>query len=171
MLRLDQERPAAKVLWQKAGPDEQTTASLHVMIGTPILEDGYVYGVDSYGQLRCLDADTGERIWEDTTAVPTARWATIHMVRHGEEVWMFNDQGELLISRLSPDGFQERDRAKLIERTTVQLARRGGVTWAHPAFANRHVFARNDERLVCSSLAADPADASSQDGSSDAALP
>jgi len=158
MLSLDQERPAARVLWQKAGPDERTTVALHVMIGTPILEDGYLYGVDSYGQLRCLDADTGERIWEDTTAVPTARWATIHLVRHEEEVWMFNDQGELLITQLSPDGFQERDRAQLIERTTVQLARRGGVTWAHPAFANRHVFARNDERLVCSSLAAEAAE-------------
>ena len=38
----------------------------------------------------------------------------------------------------------------------AQLKRKdGGVCWAHPAFANRHVFARNDEELVCASLAAD----------------
>lgn len=152
MLQLDQEEPKATVLWKKAGRDEKNTVSLHVMIGTPILEDGYVYGVDSYGQLRCLDADTGDRVWEDTTAVPTARWATIHMVRHDEDVWMFNDQGELLIGNLSPEGFEEKSRTKLIEQTTGQLSRRGGVTWAHPAFANRHVFARNDKELVCASL-------------------
>lgn len=155
MLRLDQNKPAATVLWKQAGRDERNTVSLHVMIGTPILEDGFVYGVDSYGQLRCLNADTGERIWEDTTAVPTARWATIHMVRHQGDVWMFNDQGELLIAELSPEGFEEKSRAKLIERTEKQLPRRGGVTWAHPAFANRHVFARNDKQLVCASLAAE----------------
>jgi hypothetical protein len=27
-----------------------------------------------------------------------------------------------------------------------------GVTWTHPAFANRHVFVRNDNRLVCANL-------------------
>ena len=30
----------------------------------------YVYGVDSYGELRCLDAKTGDRIWESQQAVP-----------------------------------------------------------------------------------------------------
>jgi len=29
------------------------------------------------------------------------------------------------------------------------------VCWSHPAFANKHVFARNDEELVCASLAAE----------------
>jgi hypothetical protein len=28
------------------------------------------------------------------------------------------------------------------------------VCWSHPAFANQHVFARNDEELVCASLVA-----------------
>jgi len=30
-----------------------------------------------------------------------------------------------------------------------------GVTWSHPAFAYRHVFARSDEEIVCASLAAE----------------
>ena len=62
---------------------------------------------------------------------------------------MFNERGELIIGRLSPQGFTEVSRAKLIEPTIDQLDRRGqGVCWAHPAFANRHVFIRNDQRLV-----------------------
>jgi len=63
---------------------------------------------------------------------------------------MFNEQGELIISELSPDGFNEISRAKLIEPTKKQLPR--GVTWSHPAFANRHVFIRNDKELVCADL-------------------
>ncbi len=31
---------------------------------------------------------------------------------------------------------------------------RGGVCWSHPAYAGKHIFARNDEELVCASLAA-----------------
>ena len=60
------------------GASERDTDGLHAMISTPYLEGDYVYGVDSYGELRCLDARTGDRIWEDLTAVPKARWGTIH---------------------------------------------------------------------------------------------
>ncbi len=75
------------------------------------------------------------------------------MVRNGNRIWMFNERGELIIATLSPEGFREISRAKLIDPTLGQLRRRGGVCWAHPAFAYRHVFARNDKELVCASLA------------------
>ena len=77
-----------------SGPDENHTDSLHSIISTPLLQGDYVYGVDSYGELRCLDAKTGDRIWESHKAVPRVRWATIHMVRNGDKIWMFNDRGE-----------------------------------------------------------------------------
>jgi hypothetical protein len=121
---------------------------------TPYFAGGHVYGVDSYGQFRCLDADSGDRVWEDRTATSQVRWGTLHMVRNGKRMWMFNDRGELIIGRLSPQGFDEISRAKLIKPTTGQLRRRDGVCWSHPAFAYRHVFARNDEELVCASLEA-----------------
>jgi outer membrane protein assembly factor BamB len=155
MLRLSQHEPRVEQLWRRCGPNERETDSLHAMISTPILEGDYIYGVDSYGQLRCLDARTGDRLWEDSTAVPGARWSTIHMVRNSGRVWMFNERGELIISRLSPQGFHEISRAKLIEPTTEQLPSRGGVCWSHPGYAYKHVFARNDRELVCASLAAE----------------
>ena len=58
-----------------------------------------------------------------------------------------------MIAKLSPAGYEEISRSKLLDPTRVQLAQRGGVCWSHPAFAYRHVFARNDEHLVCASLA------------------
>ena len=135
------------------GANEKETDALHCMISTPLFLGDYLYGVDSYGQLRCLKADSGDRVWEDLTATRPARWSNIHMVRRGEDIWMFNEEGELIIARVSPTGFRASSRAKLIEPTTAQLRQRGGVCWAHPAFANKHVFARNDQELVCANLA------------------
>lgn len=153
MVRVPKDEVSSEVVWRAIGRDEKNTIALHSMIGTPIVQDGYVYGFDSYGEMRCLDALTGKRIWEDLTAVPTARWSTVHMVREGERVWMFNERGELLITKLAPAGLTILDRAQLIEPTTTQLRQRGGVCWSHPAFAEKSVFIRNDQRLVKASLA------------------
>ena len=152
MLDLESHLPAVDAIWQCRGTNEQNTRGLHSTISTPIFLGDYIYGVDSYGELRCLDANTGDRIWEDHSAVPKARWSTIHFVRNQDKVWMFNERGELLITRLSPDGLKIISRAKLIEPTRDQLNQRGGVCWAHPAFAYQHVFARSDSELVCGSL-------------------
>ena len=171
MVRAPEGALNSQLVWRALGSDEQNTGSrtvqlqdsvleseqpefgVHTMIGTPIVADGHIYAVDSYGQFRCLDAMTGKRIWEDQSAVPNNRWATIHMVRQADRCWMFNDRGELMITKLSPQGLQITSRAQLIAPTRVQLNRRDGVCWSHPAFAERSVFARNDERLVRVSLA------------------
>ncbi len=154
MLRLSHDRLAVEKVWHRVGRNERETDALQSIISTPIWLGDHIYGVDSYGQLRCLRADSGERIWEDQTATPRGRWSTIHFVRRNDKVWMFNESGELIIARLSPGGFHEISRAKIIEPTDKQLSRRGkGVCWAHPAFANRCVFVRSDKELVCVSLA------------------
>jgi outer membrane protein assembly factor BamB len=154
ILRLSDRYLRAEKLWQRRGENERNTDSLHCMISTPLFLKDHIYGVDSYGQLRCLTADDGERVWEDLTATPTNRWSNIHMVRNGDHIWMFNERGELIIGKLAPTGFQEISRAQLIQPTLEQLRRRDGVCWAHPAYANRHVFARNDRSIVCASLEA-----------------
>ena len=156
LLQLDADSLSFTELWRRQGGDEQHTDALHSIISTPLFQGDFLSGVDSYGELRCLAAKTGDRVWEELTATPKARWSNIQMVRNGDKIWMFNEQGELLITQLSPAGFREISRAKLIEPTTHQLNRRGqGVCWAHPAVANRQVFVRNDEQCVCVSVAAE----------------
>ncbi|MFM7973909.1 MAG: dehydrogenase, partial [Pirellula sp.] len=83
---------------------------------------------------------------------PRARWATIHMVRQADRVWMFNERGELLITKLSKEGLEVLSRSKLIEPTRDQLGQRGGVCWSHPAYAEKSIFARNDRQIVRVSL-------------------
>jgi outer membrane protein assembly factor BamB len=158
VIELDSEKPAAKTLWHRNGKSEVLTDAIQSIISTPLIENGYVYGVDSHGEMRCLDLKTGDRVWEDLTATPKSRWSTIHFVKHAEkgksDRWfLFNERGELLIGELSPKGFKELSRTKILEPTTEQLRQRGGVCWSHPAFANQCIFARNDEKLICVSLA------------------
>ena len=76
------------------------------------------------------------------------------MVKNDDKIWMFNEKGELIISKLSPEGFNEISRAKLIDPTEGQLEERGGVCWSHPAFAYKHIYVRNDNELICVNLAA-----------------
>lgn len=153
LLKLAEDRLAVEKVWARRGENEVDSDALHTIIATPYIDGDHVYGVDGYGQLRCLKLSNGDRVWEDTSAVPPARWATIHLVRNGEKTWMFNERGELIIARLTPAGYEEMDRARLIAPTRDQLNQRDGVCWSHPAFASRHVFARNDEEIVCASLA------------------
>lgn len=153
LLKVSQDELSVEKVWRRRGKSERDTDSLHCCISTPIIQGDYIYGVDSYGELRCLDLKTGDRIWESLNATPKDRWSNIHMVRHEDKIWMFNESGELIISKLSPQGFHEISRTRLIEPTTGQLNRGGkGVCWSHPAYANKHIYIRNDRELVCADL-------------------
>ena len=156
MLRLHADRLGVEKLWLRKGRNDVDTDALHSLISTPLMEGEYVYGIDLNGELRCLDAKTGERVWESLAAVPKAKWAAAHLVKNGDRTWILNERGQLIIARLSPKGYEEISRAQLIRPTMGQLPQRGGVVWSHPAFAHRHVFIRNDEELVCASLQAKP---------------
>ena len=115
MLTLNQDRPAATVAWKGSSNSEIRTEGLHAVLATPIIDGGYIYGICSYGQLRCLDASTGERIWETQDAtVERRRWVSGFMVKNGSRIFMNNDRGELIIARLSPAGYEEVSRTPLI---------------------------------------------------------
>ena len=154
MLRLDSAKPAATPVWRTLKDNEKDTTHLNAVMCTPFLEDGYIYGVCSYGQLRCLKADTGERVWETfqaTTSGEPVRWANAFIVKNGDRFFLFNEKGDLIIAKLSPRGYEEISRAHLLEPTGSAAGR--AVLWSHPAFANRHVYARNDKEIICVDLA------------------
>lgn len=154
MLALGSNTPTASLRWKTTGGNERDTTHLNAIIGTPLYEDGYIYGVCSYGQLRCLKADTGERVWETlkaTTSGEPVRWANAFIVKNGDRFFLLNEKGDLIIARLSPQGYEEISRANLLEPTNKDCGRL--VVWSHPAFANRRCYARNDKELVCVDLA------------------
>ena len=86
------------------------------------------------------------------------RWVSGFLVRNGDRVLINNDRGELIIARLSPEGYDEVSRTQLIAPTSPPGNRRElrFVNWVHPAYANKHVYTRNDEEIISVSL--DPSD-------------
>jgi outer membrane protein assembly factor BamB len=159
MLQLDRDPPGARVRWKGKSNSEQPRLSdgLHSLMCTPFIKNGHVYGVCSYGQLRCLKADSGERVWETLRATgsetrPVERWANAFLVAQGDRFFLFNEKGDLILARLTPQGYDEIGRAHLLEPVNELPGR--PVVWSHPAFANRSVYARNDREIVCVSLAA-----------------
>jgi WD40 repeat protein len=147
MLKLDPVKPGASVVWK-------TRTAPSTVFSTPVFQDeGHFYGIVNNGELCCLDAATGKEVW--TTREPTSeKFGTAHLTPNGDRTFLFNHKGQLILARLTPKGYQELGRAFLVEPTAGYRAA-GAETWAHPAYANKCVFARNDRVLVCASLAAD----------------
>ncbi|MEE2791033.1 MAG: PQQ-binding-like beta-propeller repeat protein [Acidobacteriota bacterium] len=159
MMRLNTDRPTATMLWQGTGRDSlpDQTDGLHAMITTPLIIGNYIYGVGSYGELRGLDARTGERLWTSTDMPPQARWGGADLVEHGDRYFVHNDDGDLIIAQFTPTGYVEHSRTNLIQPTTSAgygPRRRFDrvVSWSHPAYANRHVVQRNDQEIIRASL-------------------
>jgi outer membrane protein assembly factor BamB len=155
MLKLNSDKPGASEVWRRSGQSERNTDALHSIMPTPFVENGHIYGVCSYGELRCLKADSGDRVWEDLTAtgadkLRNARWANAFLIKHEDRFFLANEAGDLIIARLTPKGYDEVSRTKLLKPTNHNAGR--PVVWSHPAFAHRCVFARNDEEIVCVSL-------------------
>ena len=151
MLDLGLDGKTPKILWKGKSNSETRTDGLHSIMSTPWVTDTNIYGVCSYGQLRCLKAETGERVWETFEATGEGRWWNAFIIPHEDRYFLHNEQGDLIIANLSPEGYKEISRAKLVEPTREVLERM--TIWSHPAFAMKSVFARNDKELVRVNLA------------------
>lgn len=149
MLQLDRDKAGASDFWRT---DSNPTAST----STPVFQDEkHIYTIVGDGALCCLDPATGNEIWR-TRQATSERFGMAHVVSNGDRTFLLNQQGHLILARLTPEGYYEAGRMPLVE-PTAGYRPAGAVCWAHPAFANKHVFARNDRELVCVSLAVESA--------------
>ena len=145
----------AQLAWASQGGSEIKSDKLHALMSQPVIDGDYIYGICSFGQLRCLRRATGERVWEtQAVTVEKARNASAWMVRNQDRIVILNDRGELILAKFAPSGYQEIGRTKVIEPTSAPGGRRelGAVIWSHPAFANRHMIVRNDREVIRVSL-------------------
>jgi outer membrane protein assembly factor BamB len=155
MLQFQGDKPS--VLWRSevTSEDPRRTDTLNSIMPTPFLKDGYVYGMCSYGEMRCLRAPDGKRVWMSLKAaeVPdeSVRWANVFLIAQGDRFFLPNEKGDLVIARMTPKCYEEIDRAHILDPTDPSPGRL--VVWSHPAFANKSMYARNDKEIVCVSLA------------------
>jgi outer membrane protein assembly factor BamB len=152
MLEVARDGLSAKIVWAGKSDSEIRTDGVHPIMCTPWFDGKNIFSVCSYGQLRGLDAATGERLWETQAATGQGRWWNAFLIPHEDRFFIHNEQGELIIARLSAEGYEELSRGLLVEPT--RPVQRRMTIWSHPAFAMKSVFARNDRELVRVSLAA-----------------
>jgi len=153
-LLLEPEADRARVVWNRRSTrNSEMNDGLHSVMCTPLLRDGYIYGVCGFGELRCLEIATGDRKWETYAATGGERglFANAFLIAQGDRCWLWNDHGELILARLAPTGYTEISRAKLLD--PLENTRGRDVLWCHPAFANRSAYLHNGKELVCVSLA------------------
>lgn len=148
MMELDPARPAARELWR-----DKSNIICPVNV-QPFLDKDVLYGFDQKGVLRALTIPDGKRLWETSDAIGKrpAGSETAFIVRQGSRYMLFNELGELLLAELTAEGYREIDRAKVIEPSNFAFGRE--VVWSMPAFANRHVYLRNDNQIICVDFAA-----------------
>lgn len=154
LLKLTPGGNGAEIVWRG-----RPKHALYSGTATPFIEGDVVYGCDAdSGALTCMRLNDGERLWQ--TTVPTTgtgklgRYGTAFLIKHGDRFFLFNEQGDLILARLSPKGYEELGRFHVLEPTNKTFGR--PMVWSHPAFAQRRLFARNDRELVCVDLAARP---------------
>lgn len=151
LIKLDDDRPAAQILWRGS-----VKKSVFCSNSTPFLQDGTIYGCDiETGALVAARMKDGKRLWQTTKPTDNSRrrsrHATAFLVRHQDRCFIFNELGDLILAKLSPQGYAELGRFHVLEATNEAFGR--AVVWSHPAFAERSMFARNDKELVCVDLA------------------
>ncbi len=146
----------AQIVWH-ARSRGRTPTALHSLHSPMVLEGGHVYGVQNTGELMCLDAKDGRAVWVDPKPLlgegEPMRWSSAFLTpwrpdegRPARQFFLATEKGELIVCRLSPQGYQEVGRARLLEPTNMDAKR--PTLWCHPTYAHRSLYWRNDKELV-----------------------
>ena len=88
------------------------------------------------GQFRAVDLATGKRLWttfepvigkEEEETFKGAGSGTAFVVKNGDRFFLFAETGDLIIAKLTPQGYEEMSRAKMLEPTGDGVRPEGGV--------------------------------------------
>jgi len=125
----------------KPGETKWNSKILCTQQQTPIVHDGFLYGVggmdpENYGKspnvLRCIEWSTGTQRWENQTI----GFGTL--IRVGSTLLVLNRAGELIAIQATPEAYRELGRAKVLPNRTI----------TGPSFAGGCVFVRDSAGTV-----------------------
>jgi outer membrane protein assembly factor BamB len=134
-----------KGLWPKVIVDgkEKNNQNMRNHVNSCVLWQGYIYGFDDNGELRCLDFKTGEVKWKQKG------YGKGSLMIAGGKFILYSDRGLVAVAEASPNGFKELSRFQALQATAPQ----GKDTWAAPVLANGKLYCRSLEDLVCLDVA------------------
>jgi outer membrane protein assembly factor BamB len=148
LLKLTSEKPGAEVIWKDK--KELGVSPVNVQ---PYLEDGILYGYADSGHMYAVELPSGKRLWDDPGPVGgTPKGSeTAFIIKNGDRFVFFAETGHIVLGKLTAKGYEETDRAKILEQTNVAFGRK--VVWCAPAFADKKMYVRNDKEIICVDLA------------------
>ena len=156
LLEIGSNPPSVVEKWQQFKINPKLDDAMNCMLATPVVKEGYAYGIAYNGRgqgvLRCTDLQSGAMKWtkEDWIGEKPLMFSSGFITPNEDKYFIFDDIGELIIGKLSPDGLEVLDRAKLLEPTSA--ARGRDVVWSHPAYADGKMYVRNDREIICVDL-------------------
>ncbi len=103
---------------------------------SPVLKDGFLFGLSDKGNLYCLDAKTGKTAWTDTAA--RDRQGFCPLVDGGSCLLALPSSSEMVVFK--PDGKQYQEIAK------IKVA--GTAVYAHPVLAGNRIFVRDQDSVA-----------------------
>lgn len=117
----------AKELW--SNPD------IAPQYNTPVLKDGLLFGLSSQGNLFCINAQTGQTAWTDTTKHGRGFAA---IVSAGRILLALPSTSELIVFKLDGKEYGEIVRYKVADTPT----------YAHPVISGNRIFTKDQETLT-----------------------
>lgn len=119
---------AATELW--------SNAEVAVQFNTPVLKDGFLFGLSDRGNLFCIDSKGGQTAWLDPAQTDRGGFAAI--VDVGPVILALPSSSELIVIR--PDGkeYTELARIKMSEK----------AVYAHPVIAGNRIFIKDEDSLA-----------------------
>ncbi len=118
-------------LWQQTKSPQR--------LGSGVAFEGRVYVGSDPGVVHCLDAKTGEIVWQERPAVPGGRsssWSSF--VRSGDRLYLITQTSATLVFRAGP-------RFELLANNPLE----DGLTNASLAVSNGDLFIRTHRHLWC----------------------
>ncbi|MBI2842526.1 MAG: PQQ-binding-like beta-propeller repeat protein [Armatimonadetes bacterium] len=127
---LDVSSDSAKIRWE--------TKDLASRFSSPIYHQGHFYGIsEPGGDLVCIDGQTGSVKWKQ----PGFEFGGLVAI-DGMLIAADGKDGDIIMSKLSPDSYQELGRTKPL----------GGQSWTAPIISNGKLIVRNKTELACLAL-------------------
>ncbi len=111
-----------------------------INFSSPVLVNGYLYGLGPAGEMFCADAVTGKEKW----SVEISRGgnnAQAQFVVLGNNILALTDSGELILVAAEPK------KARIVSRLQVAAS-----TWCNPAYADGRLYLRDKDELLCVEL-------------------
>jgi hypothetical protein len=152
LIKLSPDKPTATLVSQ-AWPRKNINTFV-----SPVFQDEHYYYSAYHDDLCCFEIATGKQVWKAKGVSAGHGNAMFQMTPNGQQVFILNEDGKLILARLAPEGYTEIGRTPLLEPTTGAWTPASGrpKIWAQPAYADGHIFARSDKEVVCASLEAIP---------------